>query len=340
VTWLYVPSNSAPATADSPSDCDCAGSRLAPSAWSRGKPMPPRYWSRRWKRGGWIRRLSGAISAPSTLDRGVERWISSVLDSHASRGPSPASVSAKQTTDGSGPTSRASSRSAGHPSCSSRTWNSLLFDDPELTWSLWATASVRRSASLRQTLAHRISEIGGGCSVVFPTPTKSDGTGGPGHSGRDGGMNLRTTVQFWPTPRATDGAKGGPNQRGRKGDLMLPSAVRQWPTPAARDWRKGGHPADLERNSPNLPSAVLIPTPTVKGNHNRKGSSPTSGDGLATWAGGSLNPMWVAWLMGVPIGWTSFDCSATEWSRWLAQSRSALCSLTPSPVLDRSMTPT
>jgi len=80
----------------------------------------------------------------------------------------------------------------------------------------------------------------------------------------------------------------------------------------------------------------LWPTPTVCGNYNRKGLSKTSGDGLATavtkfqtpvarmWkdngqspselnrnsdtlatqAGGSLNPNWVEWLMGWPVGWT------------------------------------
>ena len=88
----------------------------------------------------------------------------------------------------------------------------------------------------------------------------------------------------------------------------------------------------------------LWPTPTVCGNHNRKGVSSKSGDGLATavkkWPtpvasmskgsspasltrksgedrsndrldhavmasdGGPLNPTWVEWLMGWPEGWT------------------------------------
>ena len=47
-----------------------------------------------------------------------------------------------------------------------------------------------------------------------------------------------------------------------------------------------------------------FPTPTVFGNYNRKGASKTSGDGLATKVGGKLNPMWVEWLMGFPLGWT------------------------------------
>jgi hypothetical protein len=47
----------------------------------------------------------------------------------------------------------------------------------------------------------------------------------------------------------------------------------------------------------------------------RKGSSPTSGDGLATQVGGKLNPTWVEWLMGFPLGWTDLEPSATPSSR-------------------------
>ena len=88
---------------------------------------------------------------------------------------------------------------------------------------------------------------------------------------------------------------------------------------------------------------VMWPTPTVCGNYNRKGASATSGDGLATavkfatplaqdWrsgkasqathdknsptlamqAGGSLNPTWVEWLMGWPLGCTDLKPLATD----------------------------
>jgi len=90
------------------------------------------------------------------------------------------------------------------------------------------------------------------------------------------------------------------------------------------------------------------PTPTVKGNYNRKGLTSKSGDGLATAVSrfptptvamrkgssigaltrkngqsrendrldyrvegsgltGRLNPGWVEWLMGWPIGWTALE---------------------------------
>jgi hypothetical protein len=66
----------------------------------------------------------------------------------------------------------------------------------------------------------------------------------------------------------------------------------------------------------------MWPTPTVCGNYNRKGASATSGDGLATAVnnqiGGSLNPTWVEWLMGWPLGWTAFDALGTGRFRlWL-----------------------
>jgi hypothetical protein len=35
-----------------------------------------------------------------------------------------------------------------------------------------------------------------------------------------------------------------------------------------------------------------------------------------------FNPRFVEALMGVPRGWTSFDCSETEWSRWWRLMRS------------------
>lgn len=106
----------------------------------------------------------------------------------------------------------------------------------------------------------------------------------------------------------------------------------------------------------------LWPTPTVCGNHNAKGASATSGDGLATAVarfptpaaqdaknstlppsqrerdsipgmmlrtgeapGGQLNPSWVEWLMGWPIGWTDCAQSATDKFQQWPRSHGACC---------------
>jgi hypothetical protein len=124
---------------------------------------------------------------------------------------------------------------------------------------------------------------------MWPTPTAGDAIKGPG-STRTGtkahaGVNLHEAVHIWPTPRATDGTKGSPNQRGSKGDLTLPSAAAHWPTPNARDWKDSGPNVDYEK--------VAMKSK------------------LAGAAGGSLNPTWVEWLMGFPLGWTDFAASET-----------------------------
>jgi hypothetical protein len=117
-----------------------------------------------------------------------------------------------------------------------------------------------------------------------------------------------------------------------------------WPTPLANSHTGAGH-GPRKTGSPNLQTMVKAwPTPTVCGNYNRKGASATSGDGLATavlkvstptardWRsgkasqathdknsrllseqiGGSLNPTWVEWLIGWPLGWTDLKPLATD----------------------------
>jgi hypothetical protein len=56
---------------------------------------------------------------------------------------------------------------------------------------------------------------------MWPTPTRSDGMGGP-NGGRDGGENLRTAVQMFPTPGANDW-KGSSKDGQRRGQLTDPA---------------------------------------------------------------------------------------------------------------------
>ena len=111
----------------------------------------------------------------------------------------------------------------------------------------------------------------------------------------------------------------------------------------------------------------LWPTPTVKGNYNRKGLTSKSGDVLATAVlnrfptptvamvkgssggaltrksgrsrendrldyaiegegkNGRLNPTWVEWLMGWPIGWTALQPLETDKFREWQQQHSCCC---------------
>ncbi len=59
----------------------------------------------------------------------------------------------------------------------------------------------------------------------------------------------------------------------------------------------------------------LWPTPKEQ---NARGAGEVHGDGgpsLDVAVGGSLNPTWVEWLMGFPLGWTALEASATPSSR-------------------------
>jgi hypothetical protein len=126
--------------------------------------------------------------------------------------------------------------------------------------------------------------------------------------------------EVFPTPRV-----GGRNSTGRR--MSVDGYVKTFPTPQASDAKRTGtHLAEWERDSPNLPAFVqMFPTPTVNGNNNRKGVSKTSGDGVATRVGGMLNPAFVEFLMGVPIGFTALKDSATLKSRSAPPLRGAYC---------------
>ena len=77
--------------------------------------------------------------------------------------------------------------------------------------------------------------------------------------------------------------------------------------------RTNGYPGERRRNTPCLETRVKI-YPTPGGSRSER--SPTnSRGGWPDEIGGSLNPTWVEWLMGFPLGWTALEALATPSSR-------------------------
>ena len=144
----------------------------------------------------------------------------------------------------------------------------------------------------------RTTVIDGGALANVPTPRASANENRVTPSQMNGthGMSLCARANMWPTPRANDALKSGAidAENPRNG---LAGAVRRWPTPTA-GMAKGASPGAMTR---------------------RNGKSRQN-DRLdyAIWkaeGGGQLNPMFVEWLMGWPLGWTGLKLWVTALSR-------------------------
>ena len=138
-------------------------------------------------------------------------------------------------------------------------------------------------------LAPLVRPIAGTESGLWRMPLGTDAT-------KQGRGNLTHQVKTWPTPTSRDWKSGASNQHGRN-SRPLSEVVKLWPTPNASDADKWSNQSLAERKA--------------KGNAIRLNTAVSP----AGMAGGQLNPNWVEWLMGFPIGHTALEGSETQSSR-------------------------
>ena len=124
---------------------------------------------------------------------------------------------------------------------------------------------------------------------LWPTPRMEFDSGK--HQGKADTLHSasKEAAKLWPTPVVND-ARNGRNATANRSDpeskhhsgTTLSDAIRLWPTPIERDWKSTSHA-------------------------NKTNSRPLSEVAGQT-GQGSLNPEFVEWLMGFPVGWTELQC--------------------------------
>jgi hypothetical protein len=186
------------------------------------------------------------------------------------------------------------------------TWRGWLAKyDPNTC--LWRTAQCSLLEDLNESLATlpRSGMTRNGLLWALPMleqttkETESGSLPTPTMQGLNGGSNSRKaaiTRGTWPTPAARDGKPTNTLEALMKGRFVdqLANRVKMvqnnlWTTPTSRDWKgttvSKNHPQGFNKSLAN--DVLKMPEAT-----------------LATVSGGKLNPTWVEWLMGWPLGWT------------------------------------
>lgn len=242
---------------------------------------------------------SGMTCGPSTGDHGEGASMSSAGGSRA-----PISVA---------PTAKGKDSTALDRGCGPRWPGSLARFDP-VTHS-WRTRqiSLERDLTVFSGDWPRWGTMRRGEFWVRLTPERHTNENGSG---------------LWQTPVADDAVDRKIGKLNSRGEMKLSAQVLfvemqkttrgMVPTPRASDADRGGRGDLLQavRGNRNSHFSSMIPTPTAV--------TATGGSAMCKWGGsgarkrlnemfttqevnGALNPPWVEWLMGWPIGWT--DCA-------------------------------
>lgn len=179
-------------------------------------------------------------------------------------------------------------------------WERPILDSGSFVWPTPMASDSHYRLTGNSQASHNLQAMAakGELTTIWPTPTAH-----PDNSNKNGKFKnptLGDAVRMWPTPTTQEvehpDMKLTPSNRRKskngKGShsLNLADSVRFWPTPRS-----------------NSAMASLI-TPEIANDPKRFPNLETVvGRQMSAGAGGRLNPVWVEWLMGFPLGWTDLE---------------------------------
>ena len=205
-------------------------------------------------------------------------------------------------------------------------WEPITGETELSSWPTPTTQDHIERKSTQQTPGSMHSVGLGDAVRMWPTPTTQE-TEHPDatltETGRrlskDGksshSLGLADAARLWPTPTVDDANNVNPKPNRFRG---LVAAVNEtWPTPTTVDTF-----TPKSRKNPTLGDAARAnPYPTMSANGMGNTGSRQMLDkkiaegsiteeekkGMSAGNGGKLNPTWVEWLMGFPLGWTDLE---------------------------------
>ena len=162
-------------------------------------------------------------------------------------------------------------------------------------WPRWGMMHAGE-CSAQSMRAHRTSEIESGFADNWSTPQARYWKGSSGRSIKGEEFDLPTAVRTWPTPRSCSAMAATISPESAWADNWFPNletvvGQKTWPTPTAHNAKECDAPAEATLNTPTL-------------THQARGGDATQPK--------HLNPVWVEWLMGWPLGWTDLKPLETD----------------------------
>ena len=289
----------------------------APSVQSSGNPIPALYCAP--DRMKVFSRLSrfGMTFAPLTADLGedVLTWCLAASPVRTSAQP----AKAPESTESAAECGRTWPESLARYDPVTRSWRtpqcSLLADLDVFseTWPQWGTMHAGECWE-RTKPGHLTSGIASGLWPIgldrmkethhVPTPTASD------H------IERRCTME-------TKAAKLNPETNK---SVSLDRYVKMWPTPCATDHKGSGKAGTLrdrldyatERGATKSNTYATPQARDFRSGSTDRWDNPDRSRNLNDQIGGQLNPTWVEWLMGWPLGWTALKPLGTDkFPQWL-----------------------